>query len=215
MMVPRWHEEPITKAHDRKSFDSGDTELNHFLQRYARQGHECGSAKTFLAIEDANACRILGFYSIAPATLSHESLPDALRRGLARHDVPGFRLARLATDKSVQGQGIAGQLLVAAARRCIRAAQEVGGKILIIDAKNDRAARWYKSYGGIGLDDAPHTLVMALATFAEQVQCPDAENDCGTSWGRVGSQFKNANGVSDAHPAPIKRGTILVQALRL
>src|SRR5258708_3992495 len=38
--------------------------------------------------------------------------------------------------------------------RCIRVAQNVGGVALLIDAKNERAARWYESYGALGLDDA-------------------------------------------------------------
>jgi hypothetical protein len=46
------------------------------------------------------------------------------------------------------------------------AAIEVGGVILIIDAKSNRAAQWYASYGAIALLDTPDTLVMALATFA-------------------------------------------------
>ena len=160
-----WHEEAISRSHDRKSFDCGDADLNDFLRRYARQGHESGSAKTFAAIDDANPGRILGFYSIAPADLDFARLPPNLRRGLARHGVGGFRLARLATDKSVQGQGLGGQLLIAAARRCIRVADQVGGVILIIDAKNERAAVWYASHGATRLEDASRTLVMALATF--------------------------------------------------
>ncbi|MGA9367744.1 MAG: GNAT family N-acetyltransferase, partial [Steroidobacteraceae bacterium] len=86
-------------------------------------------------------------------------------RGLARHDVPGFRLARLATDLQLQGRGLGGQLLAAAARRCLRVAAEVGGVILIIDAKSERAAVWYASYDAVPLADKPLTLVMALATF--------------------------------------------------
>ncbi|MDR3450781.1 MAG: pathogenicity island protein [Alphaproteobacteria bacterium] len=97
--------------------------------------------------------------------LGHERLPDKLRRGLARHDVPGYRLARIATHIALQGQELGGQLL-AAARRCILAAAEVGGVILIMDANNDRAAEWYADCGAERLQDAPHTLVMSLAIFA-------------------------------------------------
>ena len=143
MSLPAWHEEPISKKHDRKSFDCGDPSMNDFLQRYARQSHESGAAKTFLAIDDADNKTILGFYSLAPGALAYADTPEMVRRGLARHDVPGFRLARIATDLRWQGQGLGGQLLAAAARRCLRAAAEVGGVVLIIDAKNDRAARWY------------------------------------------------------------------------
>jgi predicted N-acetyltransferase YhbS len=88
-----------------------------------------------------------------------------MRRGLARYDVPGFRLARLAVDRSVQGQGLGGQLLLTAGIRCLRAAAEVGGVVLVIDAKNDRVARWYARYGAVPLQDAPLSLVLPLATI--------------------------------------------------
>jgi GNAT superfamily N-acetyltransferase len=86
--------------------------------------------------------------------------------GLARHEVSGFRLAWLATDLTVTGQGLGGQLLAAAALRCLRLAGEGGGILMIIDAKSDRAARWYASYGAEPLHGNPLTLVMPLATFA-------------------------------------------------
>jgi GNAT superfamily N-acetyltransferase len=170
MSLPAWHEEPILKKHDRKSFDCGDPPINEFLQRYARQSHESGAAKTFLAIENVDSKAILGFYSLAPGSLAYADTPETVRRGLARHDVPGFRLARIATDLRWQGQSLGGQLLAAAARRCVRAAVEVGGVVLIIDAKNDRAARWYTSYGAIRLSSRPLTLVMSLATFAADLK---------------------------------------------
>lgn len=166
MTLPRWHEEPIARTHDRQAFDCGDSALNEFLRRYARQSHEQGGAKTFLAIDDHDTTSILGFYSLAPASIACDRVPESVRRGLARHDVPGFRLARLATHVRVQGQGLGGQLLAAAARRCLRVAAEVGGMILVIDAKNERVARWYASYGAMPLHDTASTLVMALATFA-------------------------------------------------
>jgi len=107
---------------------------------------------------------------MTPGALAYADTPEMVRRGLAQHDVPGFRLARLATDPRCQGQGIGGQLLVAAARRCLRAAAEVGGVVLIIDAKSDRAARWYANYGAAPLSNKPLTLVMSLATFAANLR---------------------------------------------
>ena len=170
MSLPVWHEEPILKKHDRKSFDCGDPSMNDFLQRYARQSHESGAAKTFLAVDNADNKTILGFYSLAPGALAYADTPELVRRGLARHDVPGFRLARIATGLRWPGQGLGGQLLAAAVRRCLRAAAEVGGVVLIIDAKNDRAARWYINYGAVPLSNNPLTLVMSLATFAADLK---------------------------------------------
>ncbi len=97
MSVPVWCEEPISKKHDRKSFDCGDPAMNDFFERYARQSHESGAAKTFLAIDNADNKSILGFYSLAPGALAYTDTPEAVRLGLARHDAPGFRLARITT----------------------------------------------------------------------------------------------------------------------
>ncbi len=160
-----WHEEPISKKHDRDAFDCGETGLNEFLRRYARKSHDLGGAKTFLAVDDADNKTILGFYSLSPASVEYSRTPEVVKRGLARHDVPGFRLGRLAVAQQVQGQGIGGQLLLAAGRRCLLAAAEVGGVLLVIDAKNEKLAGWYASRGALPLLDDPLCLVFALATI--------------------------------------------------
>jgi GNAT superfamily N-acetyltransferase len=164
--VASWHEAPISKKHDRDAFDCGDEALNDFLRRYARRSHDLGGAKTFLAIDDGDNKTILGFYSLSPASVEYARTPEIAKRGLARHDVPGFRLARLAVDRKLQGQGIGGQLLLAAGRRCLMAAAEVGGVVLVIDAKNEKVAGWYASYGAVPLLDAPLSLLLPLTTIA-------------------------------------------------
>ena len=170
MTLPDWREESIARAHDRASFDCGEPQMNEFLRRFARQSHEQNAAKTFCAVDAASPSRILGFYTIAPSAVAHDAAPPAMTKGLARHEVAGFKLARLATDLTVSGQGLGGQLLAAAALRCLRLASEGGGLLLIIDAKNERAARWYATYGAHALKDRPLTLVMPLATFAADLR---------------------------------------------
>ncbi|HXR38266.1 MAG TPA: hypothetical protein VN776_04210 [Terracidiphilus sp.] len=160
-----WHEEPIGKHHDREAFDCGETALNEFLRRYARKSHELGGAKTFLAIDDSHSQTILGFYSLSAASVAYARTPEIVKRGLARHEVPAFRLARLAVDRRFQGQGFGGQLLLAAGRRCLRASSEVGGVAMLIDAKNDRVAQWYAGYGALPLLDAPLSLLLPLKTI--------------------------------------------------
>jgi len=165
MSLPDWREEPITKKHDRTSFDCGEASLNEFLWRHARQSHDKGAAKTFLAISNADGKTILGFYSLCPASLEYDRAPAIVLKGLARHDVPVFRLGRIAVSRQFQGQGLGGQLILAAGRRCLLAATEVGGVALLIDAKSERAAKWYASYGALPLADAPGSLLLPLATI--------------------------------------------------
>jgi GNAT superfamily N-acetyltransferase len=135
------------------------------MRRHARQSHERGAAKTFLAISNADGKTILGFYSLCPGSLEYARTPEVIRKGLARHDVPVFRLVRLAVDHQAQGQGLGGQLILAAGRRCLLAATEVGGVALLIDAKNNRIAKWYASYGAVPLADAPLSLLLPLPTI--------------------------------------------------
>jgi len=163
--VLSWHEEPVAKKHHREGFDCGDEALNTFLRRYARKSHEMGAAKTFLAIDDGDDETLLGFYSLTSASIVYARTPEILRRGLARHDVPGFRLARLAVDRRFQRQGIGGHLLLSAGRRCLLAAAEVGGLVLAIDAKNEKVAEWYAGFGALSLADAPLSLLLPLATI--------------------------------------------------
>lgn len=164
MMLPIWHEEPIGKHHYRGAFDCGDEALNQFLHRHARQSHEKGGAKTYLAVSESNRT-VLGYYSLSPASIAYERAPEVIKRGLARHEAPVFRLGRLAVDLSVQSQGLGGQLLLAAGRRCLLVATQAGGVALLIDAKNERVAEWYTSYGAIPLLDAHLSLLLPLKTI--------------------------------------------------
>ena len=162
-----WREAAIAKHHDRKRFDCGVPAFNDYLVRFARQNHESGGAKTFVAAADGDQSRILGYYSLSPGSIDFVRVPLKLTRGLGRYDVPVFRLARLAVDHAMQGRGLGADLLLAAGERCLTVAAEVGGVALAIDAKDEGAARWYARFGALSLLDDPLKLVLPLATIAE------------------------------------------------
>ena len=165
--MPAWREEPVARRHDRKSFDCGEPALNEYLRRYARQNHESGGAKTFVAVAAAESARILGYYTIGPGAIDFTRLPSSLTGRLGRYDVPVFRLGRLAVDRSVQGQGIGSDLLLAAGERAVAVAAQVGGLALAIDAKDEAAVRWYERFGAVPLLDDPLKLILPLSVFAE------------------------------------------------
>lgn len=160
MTLPAWHEEPIHKKHNRKGFDCGQEDLNAFFAQHARKAHEAGASKTYAAVDDRDGTTVLGFYTLSPAQVDFHRVPAAARPGGGRYPVGGFRLGRLAVAKEWQGQGLGGQLLIAAARRCIRASAEMGGTALMIDAKNEAVAGWYKLYGAVPLNDEPLCLLL-------------------------------------------------------
>lgn len=160
MSLPAWKELPIEKSHDRKNFDCGEPDLNLFLAQHARQAHEAGISKTYVAVHAEDPTTILGFYSLSPAQIELHRVPAAARPKAGRYPVGGFRLGRLAVSRSFQGGGLGGQLLVAAAVRCMRASAEMGGTAMMIDAKNEAVAAWYGNYGAVPLTDSPLSLLL-------------------------------------------------------
>jgi GNAT superfamily N-acetyltransferase len=164
-----WREEPIGRHHDRKGFDCGSPELNEYLNRYARQNHESGGAKTFVAVPPARTTYVLGFYSISPGSIEFARVPGKLTKKLGRYEVPVFRLARLAVDRSVQGQGLGSDLLLAAGERALAVSAEVGGLAIAIDAKHEKAASWYERFGALALLDDPLKLILPLAIITRAI----------------------------------------------
>lgn len=165
-----WREEPIGRHHDRTGFDCGSRDLNDYLARYARQNHESGGAKTFVAVSPATPARVLGFYSISPGAIEFSRVPAKLTKKLGRYEGPVFRLGRLAVDLSVQGQGFGGDLLMAAGERALAVAAEMGGIALAIDALDEKAARWYERLGARPLLDDPLKLILPLSTVADAIR---------------------------------------------
>ena len=170
-----WREEPISRHHDRKGFDCGAPELNEYLERYARQNHASGGAKTFVAVSPAEPDRVLGYYSISPGAISpgameFDRVPALLTRKLARYDVPVFRLGRLAVSLSMHGQGLGGDLLLACGVRALAVAAQIGGVALAIDAKDAKAARWYARFGAVRLLDDPLKLILPLGTIEKALK---------------------------------------------
>jgi GNAT superfamily N-acetyltransferase len=139
--------------------------LNEYLRRYARQNHQSGGAKTFVALSLETPTQVLGYHTISPGAIAFTQVPGAITKRLGRSEVPVFRLGRLAIAVTAQRQGLGSDLLLAAGERALAVAQEVGGVALAIDAKDQRAAAWYARFGALRLLDDPLKLVLPLETI--------------------------------------------------
>jgi GNAT superfamily N-acetyltransferase len=177
-----WREEPIGREHDRKVFDCGSLELNDYLRRHARQNHEGGGSKTFVAVSAGAPAIVLGYYSISPASIEFAKVPAALTKGLGRYEVSVFRLARLAVALSVQGHGLGGDLLLAAGARALAVAVQVGGVALAMDAKDEKAAHWYERFGAmLLLDSSPLSLILPFKVIADALEAAQGESSTRTA----------------------------------
>ncbi len=150
----------LAEHHDRAGFDCGDAELNRWLQQLARQHRDKGLSSTFVAVDGESAAAIHGYYALSVAELVNIDLPAKLAKRLPRR-VPVFRLGRLAVSRQWQGRRIGELLLFDAIARCSRAAGEVGGVGLVVNAKAT-AVGFYAQYGFEAMADHPANLFLAL-----------------------------------------------------
>jgi ribosomal protein S18 acetylase RimI-like enzyme len=156
--------QPLTGRHDRRAFESGSEPLDAWLREIAQQHQRRGLSKTFVATSAEAPTRILGFYALSACEVVSAALPEEVAKRLPR-TIPGLRLGRLAVDRSVQGQGLGELLLVNAIDRSKKVLQHAGVFALFVDAKDDRAAGFYRKYGFRSLPTQPLTLVLPLANL--------------------------------------------------
>jgi ribosomal protein S18 acetylase RimI-like enzyme len=148
----------LNGAHDRTTFNSGSAPLDRYLREQVTQDVRRRVAACFVATTDGK--RIAGYYTLASASLLLAELPASTGKKLPRYPtVPAVRMGRLAVDQGFKGQGLGSALLADALGRAARS--EVAAYALMVDAKDDAAANFYRHHGFI---DSPRTLFLPLAT---------------------------------------------------
>jgi GNAT superfamily N-acetyltransferase len=163
-MTINWIFRPIDASFDRESFDCGKDALNTYLKRFARQNHERGISRTFVALREAEDVTISGFYSLCMAQVSFQSFPASEKR-LPRYPIPALRISQLAVDRSAQGTGLGKVLLMRALSTAIRLSEEVGIYAVIVDAIDDEATQFYLKYDFIAFVDSPRSLYLPIKTL--------------------------------------------------
>lgn len=140
----------LTSSDDLSGFDSSETDLDQWLRRYALSDQNASVSVTYVLSSDDD---VVGFYTIAPHAIeASDAGLGRLGKGFPRsRAIPVFLLARLALDKSVQGSGLGGDLLTDALLRCLGAAEEYGGRAVVVHAKHKQAAAFYRRYGFLPL----------------------------------------------------------------
>jgi GNAT superfamily N-acetyltransferase len=139
----------LLSATDRlESFDSGVADLDRWLRNSAHVAASAGTAATYVL---RRGVTVVGYYALAMSAVAHDGAPSRLRRGMP-DPVPVILLARMAVDRSEQGQCLGGYLLVDCLRRCVRGGGEFGARAVVVDAINERAAEFYRHFNFHDLD---------------------------------------------------------------
>jgi len=156
--------EHLSKAHNRKEFECGNNKLNEFLYKHARQHAEREISKTFVLIDDDNPRTIIGYYTLTVCEIVPSDIPDPRLKHYP-HPMPAAKLARLAICKNNQQNGFGKNLLMNAMERSVRISENAGLVGMFVDAKDDKAARYYMKLGFIPLEKNQHMLYLPIATI--------------------------------------------------
>ena len=148
-------------GHDRAVFKSGSESLDRYLREQVSQDVRRRVAACFVALTDEQ--RIVGYYTLASASLLLTDLPPSITKKLPRYPtVSAVRMGRLAVDLSFKGQGLGGALLADALDRAARS--EIAAYALVVDAIDETAVTFYKHHGFVALPDSPMALFLPFAT---------------------------------------------------
>jgi len=167
--------EEITQQHNRKVFDCGVTELNQFLQKQARQKTAKHISKTYVAYRDSAPTAILGYYTLTgysvttpPAHKDYKKYP---------HPLSAVKLARLAVDRSQQGQGLGERLLIDAIFRTVLVAQQISVIGLFVDPMTPQVVSFYQQYDFLPADPGDHLRLEMWLPIKTCIEVADTLSD--------------------------------------
>lgn len=135
--------ELLTDAHQTEEFDCGDEALNDWLKLRASRNQREGSSRTWVVTDGQ---RVVAYYASSAAVLARAK---ATRRAARNQPdpLPAMLLGRLAVDRGHQGKGLASALLKHFLLKALEVAQHTGVRLVLVHAKDDQAANFYRHYG--------------------------------------------------------------------
>lgn len=167
-----WKIERLDRFHDRAGFECGKRARDEFIRRFASQYEKRRLGRTCIAVQTGEKT-VYGYFTLAAGAIPFRSLPEGSARNLPKHPVPVVLLARLAVDKTVQGQGLGEALPVSALERCSQLADEIAVHAIEVDAIDEQAKTFYSKYGFIPLLDRERHLFLPIDTVRDAFRNDD------------------------------------------
>ncbi len=150
--------ERFSEAHNASAFDSGDAELDDWLRKEAATSAARNITRTYVWHDGG---RVVAYYAVMPHSIEADDLPRR-KRGGQSGTIPCYLIAKLALDRSLHRQGLGSQLLASAVARLAAGGEELGGRFIVVDALDERAASFYVHHGFSPLPGVEGRLVLAM-----------------------------------------------------
>jgi len=155
----------LEQAHNRSQFDCGNEMLNRYLTQQATQDVRRSLAQIYVLLANDNV--VIGYYTINASMIEYANLPEPVRKNLPRYPIPAALIGRFALDINYQGQGLARKLLGDALHRAVAMSKTIGIYAVIVDAKDETVAEFYRKLGFLELSDSSLHLYLPIKTIKD------------------------------------------------
>lgn len=153
--------EPLDEHHDRAAFSCRKDPLDQYLRNQAGQAAGKNLAAVFILTPEGK--KIAGYYTLSSYVVKLDEIPEGIAKKLTRlREIPATLLGRLARSVEFRGQGIGEILLVDAPKRALENSAHVASWAVIVDAKDEQAAEFYKHYGFVPFPSKPNRLFLPM-----------------------------------------------------
>lgn len=155
-------------VHNRSDFDSGSEPLDRYIRERAASDTRKRVSVCYVLVADDDPSQILGYYTLSNSSVELTDLPSAVSKRLPKYPtVPATLLGRLAVDSHQRGQRFGEHLLVDALGRALETADSIGSALVIVDAKDESAVKFYERYEFIPLGGEGQRLFLPMGTVAK------------------------------------------------
>ena len=134
--------------------------LDRYLKMQAAQDMRLKASAVFVVVALETPGQIAGYFTLSAMALAQTGVPAAARRHIPRYPlVSATLIGRLAVAKERQGQGLGSMLLASALRKAYDSADVVGSSMVVVDAIDERAVRFYEAHGFVRLPDSMRLII--------------------------------------------------------
>lgn len=151
---------------DRQRFQSGVEALDRYLREQAGQDARRRVGNCFVVVDSTDT--IAGYYTFAATSVPLGELPSDTARKLPPYpNVPAGLVGRLAVDEQFQRRGLGAAMIADAVSKAKHAAPAIFA--LVVDAKDENAAGFYRRHTFRPLVGRPLRLFLPIATAEEGI----------------------------------------------
>ena len=137
MTKPKFRIQKFDKAsHDREAFSCGVPAMDRWFKVSISDQIKANRTQVWCAVDQIG--KVVGFYALSAHAVKPSSSP-ALADRREKHPIPAVYLSAIATDQSVQGQGLGGTLMADALAKALEISETIGAAAVVLDVLQDDA----------------------------------------------------------------------------